>query len=888
MVAKSKSAVLIVLIRQKFIFCSKKSLNGTGKVAMSRFSFLILCIILSCVSYVFSADLTAPTLISAKIEPLTLNAGNPITVTIEAADGLNGSGVKEVTAFLNSPSNIQVIKNINLNNLFKNTYSSTVYIPEYCESGKWTLSMIILWDNVQNKEMYFYNVDYATATATFTLNTANPDLIPPSFSGIDISPFTVEDGSTITIKVKNVTDNLSGIKSVICSIRSSTLIEQGKSNISLDYDPATGAYSTEVFIPNYVKSGYWEVNSVKLQDKALNTKTYYYGSNYTDGYFIVNSVEDTLAPEISNVNISPERVDFGGSKALTLKITDNKSEIYISEANFISPSGKQNKIVPLTYNAGTGMYQSVFFVEPFYESGIWTVSYIRVGDKPGNERFYYHGREYYASFIVNQDWPQTEKIAPGIFEFNIPLSVKSSETITASCKITDNLSGVSFANAHFRSPTGKQTYNVRFNPTGNDYYEAKLYIPPFVEEGQWTVYSIYTEDNVRNSKTYYYANGDYENGTFTVINTSKDVTAPEIYDFSLIPSTTVDVTAGDQIIKIKCKITDDLSGIHFAMARVISPDKLKSYPTSLYPDGDGFYAGTVIIKRYSQPGEWSFSVYAEDNAQNFKWYIPTENLYLTGSGTVFIWEYPTTTPVIVSSQTYTVTLPEKKLLVISNPDLQPPDLSDFKISATQIKPGKEIIITCKATDDFSGVNYVRAYLSSEKYPNKYNINLYRVGTSNTYEGKYTFSIFDTLGKWTISTVIAEDNVKNFRSVDPGLKFAIVNIEDTTPPVLISVEVSPQTVIVGETVKILVKATDTIAALDSDNVYCDIVSSSGSQSYDYKKLTLENSTDDWASYSTYTAVHPMAEPGLWKVKTIYLGNMAWLNTTYQYGMDYTHG
>jgi hypothetical protein len=792
--------------------------------------------------YIYAADTLPPVINSVSITPDTINDGSNITVTVNAVDVAEYeyiSGINKVICNLTSPSGNQKITNIQLSYLSGDNYTSTVNIPEYVEPGIWSLSSVTLIDCAYNVGIYFDVVDYS---ANFTVNSGTPDTTPPLLGDISVEPYIVDDGSTLTVTINGIVDDISGVESVVCTIRSFEVDHIIRDVTFECYDVILGSYGVKQFIPKYVKSGYWKISSVKITDKALNKKVYEYAEDYTGGVFIVNSEEDTEPPQIANVSVSPTTVDLEDDVTVTLNAFDNKSSVKLVEVHFLSPTGLQQYTIPVDYSPSQNLYIVNFHIETWHESGIWKASYIRAVDDIGNEEYYYHGIDYHSAFAVNSDW-NTEELPPGIAFVSLPANVDSGQYVTLSCNITDNLSGVAYAEAHFLSPSGKYSSKIPFVPKGGDLFESSLFIPEYVEDGDWKVNSIFVVDNVQNSETYY-EGLDY-NATFYV-NSVYDVTPPQVSDVSL-STYTVNVTTTIETITVRCKVTDDLSGIYQAKAIFNCPGgSFYSYLSRVSGSTDTCEANCVIPLDVEK-STYSLSFYVKDNIYN----------YTTHSTTI-------------------------TLNVVS--DITPPEISDVGSSTDTvnvISSPKAVTVSCKVTDDLSGVALVRARFSG---PGGYWESYLSKISGDIYGGDCTITNDKSGGTYTL-IIDARDRSNNLKILTSTVTLLVISDPPpppppNQPPVATNFQVSPGRVENGETVTIRCNVTDVDSGVNY--VYAHVESPEGFQVYDVQLFY----TPSTGFYEGRLTIPQFVKLGVWAVSYIFCKDNDLASKMYYNRKDYT--
>jgi hypothetical protein len=330
-------------------------------------------------------------------------------VTIHATDDL--SGVNYAYVALASPSGKQ--------NQYAYVYVrssgtplaavliATLTIPQYGESGKWTVQALDLWDNAGNEAIYSTNTLAAKGfTTTFSV-VSNPDTTPPTLTGVSISPGSLNVSSsseTVTVQL-DITDNESGVSFACGTYCYNSVILRSPSGIQyqegLDYyvtqvsgTALNGVWKSEITIPRYAEAGVWSIDYLYLYDKAGNTE-YIYGSDLKNkGFastFTVSSRPDDVTPPVVNGITLPGLVDTSGSPQTvqgTLNVSDNLAGFNYANIYFYSPSNGQDHYADAAIlTSGTplnGNYSFQFRMPQYSEAGTWTIQYLDLVDLAGN------------------------------------------------------------------------------------------------------------------------------------------------------------------------------------------------------------------------------------------------------------------------------------------------------------------------------------------------------------------------------------------------------------------------------------------------------------------------------------------------------------------------
>lgn len=186
----------------------------------------------------------------------------------------------------------------------------------------------------------------------------------------------------------------------------------------------------------------------------------------------VDSNPDIAGPEVVSFSINPTAVDVTVTSATIVasaRLTDDKSGVAVVRVYYGSPSGTQR--VDFSFGPGQrtsgdahqGDYETSAVLDTFRESGTWTVARADTTDVVGNTRSYTAAQALAfgaVSFTV-QSTPSTDTFAPAITAVRVtpsPLDVSANDGFPIfEWDATDTGgSGVYYANAILRSPSGRQ------------------------------------------------------------------------------------------------------------------------------------------------------------------------------------------------------------------------------------------------------------------------------------------------------------------------------------------------------------------------------------------------------------------------------------------------
>ena len=356
-----------------------------------------------------------------------------------------------------------------------------------------------------------------------------------------------------------------------------------------------------------------------VTDPTLVTWLDGFDVNWDDGCF-----EDTDAPVLESVGVSPDPVAAGQSITITWRLTDASGVTFTTafvrnpSDGFLSGCGS-GSATRISGTATDGTYEQTCTIPPAAQGGTYTVQ-IHAEEPNGNT---YSGNSatftVQAGAIEDTDAPVLESVGVS------PDPVAAGQSITITWRLTD-ASGVTFTTAFVRNPSdgflsgcgsGSAT---RISGTATDgTYEQTCTIPPAAQGGTYTV-QIHAEEP--NGNTY-----SGNSATFTVqAGAIEDTDAPVLESVGVSP----DPVAAGQSITITWRLTD-ASGVTFTTAFVRNPSdgflsgcgsgsatRISGTAT------DGTYEQTCTIPPAAQGGTYTVQIHAEE---------PNGNTYSGNSAT---------------------------------------------------------------------------------------------------------------------------------------------------------------------------------------------------------------------------------------------------------------
>ena len=226
----------------------------------------------------------------------------------------------------------------------------------------------------------------------------------------------------------------------------------------------------------------------------------------------------------------------------------------------------------------------------------------------------------------------------------------SPAAVTVKAQVTDDLSGVKYAAANFRSPSRNQgstcSGNLISGTDLNGTWQCEMTIPAFSEAGTWTVLGVEVIDSGGNTKSY--NTSDLQALGFPIqleVTSNQDVTAPVLTGFTFSP-VTVNTTTSPAAVMVTAQVTDDLSGVMYAGTNFQSPSRNQASACSgsliSGTDLNGTWQCEMTIPAFSEAGTWTvLGVEVIDSGGNTKSYN-TSDLQALGFSTQLIVDSTTT------------------------------------------------------------------------------------------------------------------------------------------------------------------------------------------------------------------------------------------------------
>jgi hypothetical protein len=621
----------------------------------------------------------AVTLLSSEVN--TSNSSAKIRYRVEISDNLSGFSWMNLS-FMNTISNTSLNPDglgawnslVAVNGDLK-TYEGTIEIPQGSGyEGEWVLYGFNVQDRLGNSDYINLASDdpravkftVSNSAVTPILPQAVSDQLPPELVSLELSSSSIDvsDKSQDVVITANWKDVLLGVMDADVE-----LISPSGNTLWGWFEPVSGSakngnYSSTITVPRYSESGIWKLR-VLAKDEARQSITYsdLIDPDYTNSVPFPSSISqktisvasnnvDSTGPELSTLVFSNSTVDVSNDSqqvSITARLTDNLSGVSGVEFRLTSPSGNQTVWGEFDQESGTpknGTYIADITIPRYSEPGVWTLS-IWAEDETGNKSNYTNEMDdldpedkSFPESITNKSIAvvnagDVDSSAPELTSLSLSTSSVTVSTDSQEVVITatwsDALSGVSWSQFEFTSPSGNHTIQGHFTKVGgsinNGTYQAKANIPAHAESGEWSL-NISASDRLDNYRSYSIESDTGNNGYTTypenitenklevdlTLNPENNNYAPWPVDLTF-DRTSVDISEGEQKIKVRLTINNDdlptnlsfsiginLEDSHWYNALDISNFELVSGSTV-----HGVYEAEVTVPKFSRNGNYTVS-----------------------------------------------------------------------------------------------------------------------------------------------------------------------------------------------------------------------------------------------------------------------------------------
>jgi len=337
-------------------------------------------------------DTAPPVLTDFNFSPQAANVTSepslPITCAMTVTDNL--AGVAEATCTFASPifgQRRSCTTNVLASGTRRDgTFECSLRIPRYVESGTWVASVDL--QDALSLESSYGSFELDTAGFPFELNvTSTQDLVPPTLTGFDFSPQSVNvDAASATVTCDmTLTDATAGVDVATCQFQSMAgafTIYSCTAEVPVSGDRNNGTFRCDTVIPRYAADGAF-LAQVQATDAVGNVvvvgSTLLLIQGFPSELAVTSNNPDLAPPALTDFSFTPESVDVSSAPAqvsCSAEFSDSPAGIVFAGCVFLSPSQTQQVLcintAPSSGTPQAGTYECTAVVPAYAEGGVWT------------------------------------------------------------------------------------------------------------------------------------------------------------------------------------------------------------------------------------------------------------------------------------------------------------------------------------------------------------------------------------------------------------------------------------------------------------------------------------------------------------------------------------
>lgn len=332
------------------------------------------------------------------------------------------------------------------------------------------------------------------------------DTIAPQLLAAQFTPAQVQDDAETMFAV-NVTDNLSGVRSVSGVIASPSGALQG---FACQREGETERFVSRIKVPRDAAAGIWTVKYLTLMDNANNSINLNQAAGAlppSASFRVTSSAPDAAAPVLKSVYLERRSMSAGERNTVFVQAEDDKSGVSLVSGVFVSPS-KQARI-GFGCRPGTGgAWECTVSPPACLDCGTWQLEQIQVQDKANNMATFRADNQLVGQIALDISGDKCDAGPPTIRALSVePPVVSNSEggTIHISAIVADDSCGVASLSGQ-AVPVGAQGgqriyFSFDPSPDGTNFF-GRIAVPRHAAKGTWTIGWIQALDKGHNLKAY--------------------------------------------------------------------------------------------------------------------------------------------------------------------------------------------------------------------------------------------------------------------------------------------------------------------------------------------------------------------------------------------------
>jgi hypothetical protein len=353
------------------------------------------------------------------------------------------------------------------------------------------------------------------------------------------------------------------------------------------------------------------------------------------------SQSDSAPPVPVSFSFSPDTINTTSEAqnvSVSLRVTDDVSGVESALIYWLDPLGNNNIHTAWTINPAsndTTLTGTTIFPKNSPE-GDWVIDRIALKDRVNDWKHYYTDELKEMGISADLHVISKSDTIPPIpvsFSFSPDTinTINEDQNVLISLRVTDDLSGVKFAQIYWLDPLGNNNIYTAWTldtPSNDETLSGTTVFPKNSSAGDWVIDRIALKDQVNDWKQYY-TDELKEMGMSAKIHviSQTDSTPPLPVSFFFSPDT-INTSNEDQTVSVSLRVTDDLSGVKYAQLYWLDPlgnNNIYTAWTLDPPSNDKTLTGTTLFPEGSPFGDWVIDRIAlKDQVNDWKQYYTEE------------------------------------------------------------------------------------------------------------------------------------------------------------------------------------------------------------------------------------------------------------------------
>jgi hypothetical protein len=815
-------------------------------------------------------DTKPPEIMSAWLEPLDVEDGEPIRLYVDVNDDL--SGVRWVRTAVADPKG-QIKFQFDLQfNAATGLWEGTGAVPAFSSSGIWRIKYIEAIDRAGNvhkleddtlMQLPFLSMERMKQqvehlSVIVSAHSQTQDREQPEIKGFNLAPGVVKAGSGVRVYTRLEDPGGSGVASASCTFRGPDV--NWRKQTILTYNSDTGFFEGNLMFESSDPAGYWWVSGCFLQDRNGNTRSVAgwmleklpkldisrATSKASSDRFVVE-VKDTIAtpskpnpPIMLGFHLSPGVITGSGSIRFFAKLesksnSDTQSGICEFRAvrtrlDYTEQIGRLS--AQLKFNPATTLWEAEIAIPKEAVRGLWWIQECIWQDNFGNQFTLRNSAltslpalkltdisvplaNDHREFELLDTQGSPDQTVPKLHAVNIaPQKREAGQSVRVFVKADDN-DKITSAFCSLKPPAVEPPFSaygaahLLWNPQ-NDLWEGNFQISSKAYTGVWSIAGCQLLDATGNR---FKADAEYIHKiTKLDISSILQIKMSKQTEFQVLNTGSLKLN-GPVATEIKWLPEAKVQADHSIALQInAAPNDFNilrvegRLESSLKKQ-----SRYVVLQPNSATQLWETVVHFPKDSENGKWNIIRLELYDLGGN---IQTYQADHPMLAKAEL-------QVFGGVPSSDVTPPSVKKIISSQAAVLAGDPVRWSAEIVDDLIGVQSASIELVSPQKKIRSFATLTWNPATEFWEGEMLIPLYAEDGVWKVSSFSAIDYAGNTVTLDAqhsvlqNISIAVRGTRpqiDTQPPTVQLISIVPTKVSPSEHIRVIVEAQDDISGI----------------------------------------------------------------------------